>query len=78
MANVTAREQRIRLQLEGSPIKLDASILWMSEDGKKLKVRFDGPLDDTMLYGLGNTYLTDECLTEGSSLSAKARLFRVL
>ncbi len=44
------REQRIKLQLDGNPIKLDATIMSMSEDGKRMKVRFDGPLDDTELF----------------------------
>lgn len=45
--------QRIKLRCEGSPVKFDATILKSSPDGRRITVRFDGPLDDLDLTALG-------------------------
>lgn len=51
--------QRIKLKIVGSPVKLDATILEMDADGKRLKVRFDGPLEDAILYYWSDSQLVD-------------------
>lgn len=45
--------QRIKLRCEGSPVKLDGIVTECSPDTKKIKVRFDGPLPDKVLYAYG-------------------------
>lgn len=47
-------KQRIKLRCEGSPVKMDGTVIECSADGKRIKVRFDGPQDDTVLYAYGD------------------------
>jgi hypothetical protein len=49
--------QKIKLRIHGNPIKLDATILSMTADGKKIRVSFDGPLEDMYLYKFNATEL---------------------
>lgn len=46
--------QRIKLRCVGSPVKWDATILTSDPRGKRIKVRFDGPLDDLILVAYGD------------------------
>jgi len=59
--------QRIKLRIKGSPVKLDATILEMIATGKKLKVRFDAPLDDLWLYRWTDTLLISRELGDKES-----------
>ena len=52
-------KQRIKLRIQGNPVKLDGTILEMSRDGSKLNVRFDGPMHDITLYRWSPTLLID-------------------
>lgn len=63
MANGTKREQRIKLRVQGSPVKLDATIIESSPDAKRIKVHFDGPLDDLVLIAFADTGLFSNGLT---------------
>ena len=45
--------QRIKLRCEGSPVKFDGSIIAASPDGKRIRVEFDGPLEDVELVSIG-------------------------
>jgi hypothetical protein len=56
--------QRIKLRIQGNPIKLDATILEMSADGYRTKVRFDGPLEDAVLYRWSATLLITKDLRD--------------
>jgi len=58
--NTNKREQRIKLRIKGSPVKFDGTIMESSPDGKRIKVRFDGPLDDTVLVAYGDTALISD------------------
>lgn len=76
--------QRLRLRIVGNPIKLDATILEMDADGRRLKVRFDGPLDDTVLYRWSDLQLVDQDCRPNSEVGGRkdvtndARFFEVL
>lgn len=77
---MTKKSQRIKLQVDGSPVKLDADILSISPDATQLKVRFDAPLDDAVLYAWGN-FLIDRKLdpaTESPSQYPNLRIFKVV
>jgi len=52
--------QRIKLRCEGSPVKYDATILESSRDGKRIKVRFDGPMEDTVMVSISDRKLASD------------------
>ncbi len=58
-------KQRIKLRLIHHPVKLDATIMEMDSDGGRLKVRFDGPLDDLVLYRYSDDLLVSRKLEKG-------------
>ncbi len=57
--------QRIKLRLIHHPVKLDATVLEMDPDGGRLKVRFDGPLEDAVLYRYSDDLLVSRKLENG-------------
>lgn len=52
MANKESK-QRIKLRCEESPVKMDGTMIASTPDGKKIRVRFDGPQEDLNLYAYG-------------------------
>ena len=66
--------QRIKLRIQGTPVKLDGTILEMSKDGSRLNVRFDGPMDDITLYRWSPTLLIDTDLNGKHRLRTGLRL----
>ncbi len=61
------KEQRIKLRIEGSPVKYDGSIIESTPDGKRIKVRFDGPLDDVVLHAYGEHKLVSDMRDSGGA-----------
>lgn len=49
--------QRIKLRIEGSPVKWDGTVLESSPDGKQITVEFDGPLETKVLYSGGGSLM---------------------
>lgn len=78
------REQRIKLRVEGSPVKFDATIMECTPDAKKIIVRFDGPMEDATLYAFGDhKMISDMKGSDGQPvdeprMAAKARYWEVL
>lgn len=48
------RQQRIKLRCEGSPVKFDGTVIESTPDGKRIRIKFDGPLEDAVLYAYGD------------------------
>lgn len=77
-------KQRIKLRCEGSPVKMDGTVIECSKDGKRIKVRFDGPQEDTVLLAYGDhkmvSNMTDHSGqdTEDVRLMAKGLWWEVL
>lgn len=57
--------QRIKLRCEGSPVKLDGTVTECSPDGKRIKVMWDGPQGDTVLYAYGQKMVSHMKDTDG-------------
>ena len=55
----TKREQRIKLRIEGSPVKYDGTVTETSPDGKCIKVVFDGPREDAVMYAWAGKMMSD-------------------
>ncbi len=82
MADKTTKEpakkvQRIKLRMCGHPVKLDATLKAMAENGEWLDVEFDGPLQDCRLYRYGKDLLCDVEKCQ-SAVTANARIFEVI
>lgn len=58
-------KQRIKLRCEGSPVKMDGTVIETTPDGKRIKVRFDGPQDDLVLYAYGQKMVSNMTGTDG-------------
>lgn len=54
--------QRIKLRCEGSPVKFEGTVLQSTPDGKRITVRFDGPLDDLELFSIGDFRLASNMI----------------
>lgn len=76
----TKKEQRIKLQLVGSPVKLDATIKNFLPHGRAMEVCFDGPIPDMWLYAWGETLFVDRQLKDGEApvQFPDVQLFRVV
>lgn len=51
------RTQRIHLRCEGSPVTVDGTIIEATPDLKRIKVKFDGPMEDLVMYAYGERQL---------------------
>ena len=79
-------KQRIKLKIEGSPVKLDGTLLSISPDARHIKVRFDADsLPDLDLYSWGNSgskFMFDINIPEDRSPASykngELRIFEVL
>jgi hypothetical protein len=45
--------QKIKLRLQGNPVKFDAVVTAMAGDGSWMDVEFDGPIENMRLYKYG-------------------------
>lgn len=76
--------QRIKLRCEGSAVKLDGTVTECSPDNKRIKVVFDGPHEDTVLYSYGDLKMVSNMSdreakpTEDTRLMAKGLWWEVL
>lgn len=76
--------QRIKLRCDGSPVKLDATIVKSSPDAKVITVQFDGPMEDVTLYAYGATTMASHLVgkdgvpTTEFRLAVSSRLWHVL
>lgn len=57
------KTQRIKLRIEGSPVKFDGTILKSSVDGKRITVEFDGPLPTTELFAYSDMRMVSNMKT---------------
>lgn len=78
------KEQRIKLRCEGSPVKWDGTIISTTPDSKRIEVRFDGPMEDTVLVAYGDRKMFSDAFdrdgkpTEDPKLMATGRWWEVL
>lgn len=70
--------QRIKLKIEGSPVMYTGTVMESAPDGKRIKVRFDGPLDDVVLYAFNGLLLDKDPDEVHPSETKELRMFKVL
>jgi len=80
----TKKEQRIRMKVEGSPVKWDGTITETSPDARKITVMFDGPMGEVKLTAFGDKKMISDALdangqpTDDPRLALSCRWWEVL